>query len=158
MVNTQILTLIAIFLILAGVFPSCTGKTEEPEENEIVYYYYFGEKIFLEKVKDKIFIVFTPDISKEQFHVLTSMDASLQTISSFTSWKENVASNAALETKNGKQIPSATIEVFKSRPEVVSVTYMYQYNEALLGLANIFVVKLKETASYAQLQELAEQH
>ena len=63
-----------------------------------------------------------------------------------------------LEAKEGKQISLTAIESFKVRTEIVTASYLYQYNETLQGLTNRFVVKLKETTSYEQLQKLAEQN
>ena len=70
---------------------------------------------------------------------------------------------AVLETKDGKPIPSAIIESFKVRAEVVSVSYLYkpsnnQGEQVLIGFTDEIIVKLKGTTTNEKLQELAERN
>jgi len=147
----------AIVLVLAGSFASC-GKKVESEESETFYYYHFDEKIFLKQVNDKICFRFTLDACEEYLLALISSDASLRTIPSFF-FLDREPRLAALESKNGRQISLATVESFKKREKIVSVEYMYLNDyKALVGLNDRITVKLKETISYEQLQEMAEQN
>ena len=56
---------------------------------------------------------------------------------------------------NNIAYPSSTIESFKARDEVVSVEYLLHETGNFSAFTDEFVVKLKETTSYVQLQELA---
>ena len=133
------------------------GKGGE-DHSSTYYYYYEGERIFLQQITDKILLKFAPDASKEQLQILIGSDASLKSTSD-TYLEGGSLRIAVLESKDGKQIPSATIEFFKAKPEVLSAEYLYQYNGGKLqGIMNEFVVKLKESTSYDQLKKLAEQN
>ena len=149
------ITLCVVFFMVSG----CGKQKNEFSDNEEFFYYYFGEKIFLKQVKDKIYLNLSPYISEEQYQELIRKDASLRQIQSFPVWRGgDPYFFAALETKDGNQIPLTIIDSFNKREEVVSVEYMYLYNGHLQGLTNKFVIKLKETTTYAQLHELAEQY
>ena len=155
--KTKILIHAVMLLLLAGSFSSCT-KGEESEKEDF-FYYYFGEKTFLKQVEDKICIRFAPDAGKEQLLALIDSYSSLKPVPSFTFLDYSDSRFAVLETQGGSHISLATIESFKTREEVVSVEYMYLYdNRVLIGLNDKITVKLKETATYAQLQNLAEQN
>jgi hypothetical protein len=135
------------------------STNEHNEDMSSLFYYYLGEKIFITQVKDKIFIKFAPTPSKEQLLALIGRDVSLRlTDDNSLSFLEKGSSLrvAVLETKDGNSIPKATVEFFKAKEEVVSVEYVFQLNGGKLqGLTDEFVVLLKATTSYAQLQDLA---
>ena len=134
---------------------------EEPvveEPSATLFYYYAGEKIFLQQIKEKVCIKFAPDVSKEQLQILIVSDASLKSTSD-TYLEDGSLRFAVLESIDGKQIPLATIELFKLRPEVVSANYLYRHNGGKLqAITDEFIVKLGGATSYDQLKELAEQH
>jgi len=121
------------------------------------FYYYQGKKIFLQQRTDKMYLKFAPDVNKEQIRSIANSDTSL--MASGTNLSDNhPVHSAIIEAKKGRQISSATIESYKKRPEIVSATPLFQYNNKEQALTDVFVVKLKETTSYAQLQELAKQN
>ena len=78
------------------------------------FYYYFGEKIFLQQVTDRICLKFGPDAAKEQLLAIISSNASLQATSD-TYLDGATLRIAVLEAKDGKQIPLSTIEFFKKK-------------------------------------------
>ena len=153
---------IACTLLFAAA--SCgKSNTEERPQEELPpddFYYYFGEKRFLDQLKDKIYISFTSDANEEQLLAIINSDASLQPMqSSFDPIRlEGLVRRAVLETKDGQQIPPATIQKFKAKNEVVFVSYLNRTSGSFTAFTNRFVVKLLETTSYAQLQELAEKY
>ena len=146
-----------------------SGCTRRDENIYDPFYYYEGEKVPLKQIEDKIFIQFANPARLElgpinwaqwetdwaQWNVLIKSDVTLQLYNGNSS-----GYGAFLETKNGKPIPPATIEYFKSSPVVASVSYMFEieHTGALQGLKNEFMVKLKETTSYGQLLQFAEQN
>ena len=51
------------------------------------------------------------------------------------------------------------LEVFKMKSEVLSVNYVYQYNGGkYIAIADDFLLKMSESMTYAQLEEIAEQN
>ena len=167
-----------VILILAVVFTGCSEavqmnnedgieavvseETNVSDENSSFFYYYFGEKIYLQQITNKICLKFEPNASKEELLALIGSDASLQLTSDNYPYFLDEGSPlriAILETKDGKQIPSSTIELFKTRDEVVSVEYLYSsQSEMCIVITDEFVVKLKSTTSDVQLQNLLKQH
>jgi len=150
--KTYINKITAIFLILIAGF-SCNDNSESQ-----IFYYSSGEKVYLTQITDKIFLKFTPDADKEQILGIIGSDPSLKSMFDINSDENAALRTIVLETKNGKPIPPTTVEFFKSKTEVVSVSYLYQYNGQLEGLTDEFVVKLKDSTSYKQLQELADKN
>ena len=145
--------------------PKGSDEPKEPEVIEVpdlpkewvggLFYYYGYEKIYLTQVTDKICLKFASGYSKQQLLSFISSDASLQSTSS-TYLEDGSLRFAVLETKDGNEITKSTIDFFKGKDEVVSVEYLFQWNVGkFLGITDEFVVRLKETTSYGQLQELA---
>ena len=128
---------------------------------ELDGYYYYGyedKKIFLEKVTDKISLRFTNDVDKEQILALINEYSFLKLMNGALSY-EGFIRYAALESKDGNQIPADVIESFKANPKIASVTYMYLFDgTSVQAIMDEFVVKLKASTSYAQLRELAKQN
>jgi hypothetical protein len=61
----------------------------------------------------------------------------------------------ALTTKDKSYISEETLSKYKNNPDVISATYILEYNgNALQGLTDEFVVKLKEATTLEQLQRL----
>ena len=153
-----ILKLNVILFLLAGSLNSCEKKEKSDHEDNEIFYYNFDEKIFLKQVKSKIFLKFTPDANEEQLNALIGSESSLRPTSDISLDGNAGLRFAVLEARNGKQIQSTTIEYFKTKVEVISVEYLSMYNDFLQGLTDVITVKLKETTTHAQLQELAEQN
>jgi hypothetical protein len=140
-----------------------------PQKQTPFYYYYYDIKMYLQQVTDKILLKFSPDANREQILDIVKSNPSLQPMSgtNYEDLPENYAFHiVALETKNGKPMPSSIIESFNVRAEVVSVSYLYKSSSVqeenglseLLGFTDEIIVKLKGTTSYEQLQELAERN
>jgi len=132
-------------------------------KNESEYfYYYYDKKNFLSQRKDKISLKFHKDVGMEKFLTIVNSDASLRL--GFTNRYFNLETYFGLhwyilETKNGSRIPSATIESFKEKEEIVSATYMFWgHNYTPFAIMDDFLLTLKPTTSYEQLLELAEQN
>ena len=143
-----------VFITILGV--ACSLSLSAQKESEI-FYYCQGKKIYPKQKTDKIFLKFSPNAVKEQLLNIISSDVSLQVYDSHL--KEGTKRSAVLETKDGKQIPKSTIDFFKSKEIVVSAEYLLHNNtEKFIAITDEFEVLLKETTSYEQLLELAEQH
>ncbi|MDR1414353.1 MAG: hypothetical protein LBI96_00950, partial [Odoribacteraceae bacterium] len=151
----NIILRVGIALLITNVFASCIE--DNAEYNGKCFYYVEGQKIFLQRKENMILIKFSTNTTYEQFTALVGRDTSLQprSGSDWGSFPEGYYLNPViLETKNGQDIPVATIKSFMNNPEVVSVTYMYLYQEenVLQGITDEFTVKRKSTTSYSQLQ------
>jgi len=168
--TVAILCVIYILLIMVSgceksIFIYEKDDNEEPispEENDSVFYYNFGEKFFVLQRTDMLCLKFSEYASKAQLLDLIGSDISLQPLQPMSTYsildEGRPMRIAVLETIDGKQIPLATIELFKARPEVVSATYLIENNGHFGGLIDEFIVSLKETTSYTQLQELVEKN
>jgi len=143
-----------------------SGIPLPPQKLTPFFYYYYDVKMYLQQVTDKILLKFTQDANKEQILDILNSNSSLQQMSgaNYEELLENYALRVvALESKDGKPIPSTTIESIKARAEVVAVSYLYkpsnsQDEQGLIGFTDEIIVKLKGTTTYEQLQELAAQN
>ena len=158
-----------LFEFSSPYFRINSGGPLYPQKQTPFYYYYYDIKMYLQQVTDKMLLKFAPNANREQILGILKSNPSLQPIlgTNYEDYPEDYALRVAvLETKNGKPIPSATVESFKARAEVVSVSYLYKSSyvkeehgfSGLLGFTDEIMVKLKGTTSYEQLQELAERH
>jgi len=131
------------------------------QQNSDLFYYCFDEKIFPKQITDKICLKFAPNVHKGQLHALIESDKTLRSMSDAYLEEDRPLSFVILEAGEGRQISSFTIESFKARDEIISVEYLLQPisgSGKFSAFTDEFVVKLKETVSYAQLQELAKQY
>ena len=164
-VATLCIVVCSLFLFMSGCVDNNLNNDNEEqlittmaELADAPFYYDFDKKIFLQQRKDKIFLKFAQDANTEQLHSLINRNSSLRPSIANLDETYRPRRVAVLESKDGKQIPSTTLESFKAMPEVLSVTYLLDYNGGLQGLMDDFVVKLMETTSYEQLEKLAAQN
>ena len=127
--------------------------TRTSEELPEIYYYASGEKIYPQQVTDKIYLRFTSEATKEQLLAIIGSNTYLQVYSSH--FDEGFRQSAVLVSKDGNRVPLLAIQYFKEREEVISAEYLLQSNAAI---TDEFMVTLKETTSYKQLQTLAEKN
>jgi len=113
-----------IYTTVLSIILCFSLNAQQKSEN---FYYYKGEKIYLQQRTDKIHVKFAPNANRNQIRSQIGNDS----------------------------LSSAAIKLYKENPEVVSANFMLEYNGVLQGLTDEFVVKLKETTSYRQLEELA---
>ena len=124
------------------------------------FYYYYGEKLYLQQLADKIYLTFALGTNRERILSIINSDTSLESVREIN-LHENTPYRITLRTKNGDPIPSATFEFFKSAPEVVSISHLYQFDEQnndSMALTDMIMVKLKEEIPYEQLLELTEKN
>ena len=142
-----------IYITVLSVVLFCFSLNAQQTSEK--FYYYQGKKISLQERTDKMYLKFAPNTKKEQIRTIISSDTSFEACA--TNLDDHFSNSVILEVKKGKRIASADIKTFEKRAEIVSATPLFQYNNTSQGLTNEFVVKLKETTSYEQLQELAKQ-
>jgi len=141
-----------ILITIASILLCFSSNAQQKSEN---FYYYRGEKIYLQQT-DKIYLKFVPDTNAEQIRSLICKDSSLLT--SKLSLDNNSLRFAVVESKGSRNVSSTDIEAYKASSEVVSANFMFQNEEQLSAITDEFVVKLKATTSYNQLQDLAEEN
>ena len=126
-------------------------------ECEDCYYYNFEEKIFMDKVIDKIFLTFSPNADENQKRAFVNSYSSLKLIDGWFDFNSPI-SRAALQSQNGNPISIEIIDDFINNSMITSATYMYSVNGTLYGLTDQIVVKLNDNTTYEQLVKLAEQN
>ena len=134
-------TALSVFFVLS------LNASQETEH----FYYFQGERIFLQQRADKVFVRFAPNINREHLHNLTNENSTLsQSVSNV-----KLHDGFAIFEINGRQVSLAFLNLFKEKPEVISATPLFQHNHTILGITDEFIVKLKPTTSYEQLQAFA---
>ena len=122
------------------------------------FYYYQGEKIFLQQNSNKIFIKFAQKADRKQISELINDNASLQ-LAAGKNIDDHSYYFVILETKNENDlVSSAVLQTLRASPVIVSATPLFLYNKLSQGLTDEFVVKLKSTTSRNQLEELTEKN
>ena len=119
------------------------------------FYYCQDKKIYLQQKTNLIFLKFTPNADRKQIENIINSDIELQPMLG-ANFDDCFSIYAVLEEKNGENISLTTIETFKTNPYVIFATSLFEYNNILQVLTDEFVVKLKPSTSYTQLQILAE--
>jgi hypothetical protein len=125
-----------------------------------VFYYVGDEKIFLKERSDKIFLKLDLTVAtKEKINDLKNEVESLHLITDINSEENVISPFIVIETKSGDDVPSTLYENCKANTMVLSATNVLEYeNRTLQGLTDEFVVQLKSSSSYEQLEELALQN
>ena len=152
-----IIKLIVVSFFVVVCFSSCEKKEELKCD---CFYYNFDEKICLQQDKNKIFIKFAPDADVEQLRNIINRENSLRLTSDYN-LEDSIFRFAVLQSEKLQLIPLTIIKAFKNYKEVVSVGYLLYvegFTAKPLGCTDEFVVKLKETTTYEQLQELADKN
>ena len=131
------------------------------------FYYYFGVKMFLHQFTDKISLQFAQNTNSERIISILNSNSSLRPMFeiNFEDLPEYLTFPivTALESKDGKPIPSAVIESFKAKDEIVSVSHLYRPTRNLggqgfIGFTNTITVRLRGTTTFRQLEDLAERY
>ena len=115
------------------------------------FYYYEGEKIYLTKKTNKMFIKLSEKADKQGLLDIILADDSVKLSAGY----ENFGQFAVLEAKDSINISFATLNKYILNSNIASAQLMLEYkNITLIGLIDEFIVKLKPTASLKQLQNL----
>jgi len=158
-----ILSVVSILFFLASGCSKQSNILCGNENEEYLYYYYQDEKFYVKQIKDKLFLNFAQNVTNKQALDIFGSFSSLRLTSDIpmhNMWDQSPQKYIVIENKNGKAISSEILESFKKSDDIISVSYLYLEVEGgkLHGLLDRFVVKLKETTTYTQLEELAEQN
>ena len=113
-----------VFIVIPVVLFNLSLINVQEKASDLPFYYYQGERYFINQQTDRIFVKFAPDAGREQLQALIDRDASLQQTPD-VSLDNGYMRFAVLEAKNGRNIPASTLEDFMAKPEVVSATHMF---------------------------------
>lgn len=130
-------------------------------EKNSAYYYYFNEKIYLDERRDMIFIQFEKGLSEGQKQAVVQSDASLKPWAYRTrldgreiTYDGSGQSDMAVLQSSGR-ISQATLNSFRNKEGVVSVSYMFEKDGRFTAVTNEIIVKLNKASDYSVLEEMA---
>ena len=139
---------ISIFIL----FLSFSLHAQQPEKD---FYYYKGEKIFLSEKSDKILVKIAHEADKQSLWALIKAD---ETVNS-DALDEELNLHILLKAKEGMSFTIETLLKYRENPNVKSAQFMLEYEKNLLiGLMDEFIIKLKTTTKFEQLQNLIAEH
>ena len=128
------------------------------------YYYYFNEKIYLDERLDIFFIQFEKGLSEGQKQAVVQSDASLKPWAYRTrldgreiTYDGSGQSDMAVLQSSGR-ISQATLNSFRNKEGVVSVSYMFEKDGRFTAVTNELIVKLNDAADYPVLEKMATQY
>jgi len=121
-----------------------------------VFYYSQGEKVFLTERADIMFIKLKKDFDKQN---LLSFIRADETVNLNTLDKEAFESLVILEAKEGKSFSLETLDKFHKNPNICSAHFLFENkNGKLRGVTDEFIIKLKSTTLFEQLQKLVAEY
>jgi hypothetical protein len=120
-------------------------------QQDSVFYYYFGEKIYLTERTDIMIVKLSNDANKERLFQLIQTD-------SFVKLRDNTDLEfcSILESKDQSSISAETWNKYKESPDIVYVSFGLEYEDGVMqGLTDEIIVKLKsDTTTLEQFQNL----
>ena len=120
------------------------------------FYYYQGKKIFVTERNDKILLKLLENTDKQSLWELLQEDESIN-LNVLDEQKLHL--HVVLDAKEGKNFSLETLNKFKENSSVKSAQLMLEYeNNLLIGLIDEFIVKLKPTTTFLQLQSLVDEY
>ena len=133
-------------------------------ERNSAYYYCFNEKIYLDERLDMIFIQFEKGLSEAQKQAVVQSDASLKPWTYHSrmgggdiTYDGSGQSDMAVLQSSGR-ISQATLNSFRNKEGVVSVSYMFEKDGRFTAITNELIVKLNDAADYPVLEKMATQY
>jgi len=121
------------------------------------FYYYQGEKVFLNERNDKMLLKLSKDANKSRLIKLIQTDLSVE-ITSKGKTEEAIATFVIIGSKNKSNFSVLTIDKYQKSLDIISALPMLECEDGKLqGLTDEFIVKLKTGTSFEQLQNLVEE-
>jgi hypothetical protein len=164
----KLLTLTGYFfliLLTAEILGGCSEPGQYKEEQDLPsaesftdYYWYEGEKLFLNRLDDKHFILFKSE-DAASIAALLSLDE--QDINDYNSNKADWSGPGAKKLEGCKwaTVTGFSEESLKNVPGIIySAPYLTTEKGDEVGLSNLFYVKLKEEGDLNKLEALAEEN
>jgi hypothetical protein len=144
-----------IALILLAILLVSKAFSQNNSEKE-KYYFYQGEKVYLEEDNTKILIKLSKKTNKSEVHNL------LQNITNYKIQNSEKDFGEYLILETNKQLTLneklKSLTDYKNHTNIIYACFMLKYGNISQGYSNEFVVKLLPSTSRLQLDELCEKH
>lgn len=132
------------------------------DRSEGVYYYYFGEKVFLQEQGNLLLVCFNDDASLKEFVLGLTGVSSLQIWNSGKkvteeTYEGNFYNLVVLESSDGSRIPEGVVREFIALPEVRYVSRLTGEKKHLSSVSDEFIVKLKDGTGLSRLQAIVDE-
>lgn len=162
---THLLSLAAASLLAAG----CSYMNlSDPTDAEIalgeagliqsrdssVFYYYFGEKIFLTEHKDMAFLQLSDNSDAGQSIQAAGANSALRVRSAGASIGGDTPLRTSIIESTTGIISKEQIRALRNDESVRSISYMTEYNGHMSAVSDNFYVKLKDVSDYSKFNEL----
>lgn len=118
------------------------------------YYYYKGEKIPLKVSTDKIIIKFKKEIPFETKRKAISITSKIKPIPEKQAYRNNLVFAGLVESTTENELNQIITELNKNKKIEYANPYFLYSDSFEIGLTNQFIVKLQETTTYSELEEL----
>lgn len=118
------------------------------------FYYYQGETIPLKIVTDKILVKFEKEISLESKRNVISISSKVKPILEKHTHRNNIVIPVLAENTNENELRQIITELNKNKEIEYANPYYAYFDSIVIGLTNQFIVKLKVTTTYTELEEL----
>lgn len=162
---THLLSLAAASLLAAG----CSYMNlSDPTDTEIalgeagliqsrdssVFYYYFGEKIFLTEHKDMAFLQLSDNSDAGQSIQAAGANSALRVRSAGASIGGDTPLRTSIIESTTGIISKEQMRALRNDESVRSISYMTEYNGHMSAVSDNFYVKLKDVSDYSKFNEL----
>lgn len=127
-------------------------------EKANLYYYYSGEKIYLDERQDMLFLLFEDGLSDTQKQDIVQSDSALHPWRFMGKTVDGSGGSRYAVLVAGTRIPQTTVNKFLNIGGTKAVSYMCEYEGTPMAATNKFSVMLKGTTSLAQVEDLAKRY
>ncbi|MBQ9399644.1 MAG: S8 family serine peptidase [Bacteroidales bacterium] len=136
-----------------------TTLPAEIADSSSLYYYYYGEPVYLTEVPDLVFLKFK-DIDSRNLFISKITPLSLAQIWASDKMPEQtkISSDILILQSLTGSFPSDLIDEFCELDDIEWFSTMTSYSDQLLAVTNEFSVKLKNMSDYQKLVDLAGIH
>ncbi len=136
-----------------------TTLPAEISDSSSLYYYYYGEPVYLTEVPDLVFLKFK-DIDSRNLFISKITPLSLVQIWASDKMPEQtkISSDILILQSLTGSFPSDLIDEFCELDDIEWFSTMTSYSDQLLAVTNEFSVKLKNMSDYQKLVDLAGIH
>ncbi len=147
---------VLISTLCATIFTACENVSWG-EDGQVYYWYgYENKKIYLDLVKNNVYVKFSTDATKEQFLDVVNGYPNLR-LTGGTPEDQFMEGYyyLAIRFESDGAVPESVLKSIRRKDGVVSAEYMVGNSNSPTAFTDEFIVKLKKGTSYGRLQELA---
>lgn len=127
-------------------------------EKANLYYYYSGEKVYLDVRKDMVFLLFEDGLSDTQKQAFVRSDSALHPWRFMGKTVDGSDGGKYAVLVAGTRISQSTVDKFLNMEGTKAVSYMCEYEGTPMAATNKFSVMLKGTTNLSQVEDLAKRY